>query len=109
MSLDMNALFNSMLAAAEGVVKDKWPTTRQYFESETRMLAERLASIEKMRLAGTISESRAKLHLEFQKESYETVLLAVEGLNQLLIEEALNAALAVVKDTVNTALGFALL
>jgi hypothetical protein len=109
MSLDINALVNSMLAAAEGVVKDKWPGTRQYFESETKMLAERLASIEKMRLSGTISESRARMHLEFQKESYETVLLAVEGLNQLIIEQSLNAALAIVKDAVNTALGFALL
>ena len=98
-----------MLSAAEGVVKDRWPTTRQYFESETRMLAERLASIEKMRLAGTISESRAKMHLEFQKESYGTVLLAVEGLNQLLVEQALNAALTVVKEAVNAALGFVLI
>jgi hypothetical protein len=109
MSLDVESLVQDMLGAAEGVVKDKWPATRQYFESETKMLAERLASIEKMRLAGTISEARAKLHLDFQKEAYETVLLSVEGLNQLLIETALNAALDAVKKAVNTAVGFILL
>lgn len=109
MSLDIDKLFGDMLFAAQGVVKDKWPTTREYFESETKMLAQRLVTIEKMRRDGTISESRAKLHLDFQKESYQTVLLAVEGLNQLLVEEALNAALKVVKDAVNTAVGFVLL
>lgn len=109
MSLNIETLLGDMLTAAQGVVKDKWPTTEEYFESETKMLAQRLVTIEKMRRDGTISESRAKLHLDFQKESYQTVLIAVEGLNQLLVEEALNAALKVVKDAVNTAVGFVLL
>jgi hypothetical protein len=36
------------------------------------------------------------------------VLLTVEGLGLLAVEQAINAALRVVKDTVNTALGFVL-
>lgn len=109
MSLDTDKLLGDMLSAAQGVVKDKWPATREYFESETKMLVERLGAIEKMRRDGIISETRAKRHLDFQKESFQTVLLAVEGLNQLLVEESLNAALKVVKDAVNTAVGFVLL
>jgi hypothetical protein len=109
MSLNVDDIAQKMLGAAKGVVADKWPTTQKYLESETKMFAQRLASIEQMKLAGVISENRAKLHVEFQKEAWETVLLAVEGMTQLLVEQALNAALNVVKDIVNKAIGFALL
>ncbi len=109
MSLDVEAIAKDMLGAAKGVVGDKWPTTKKYFESETKIFAERLASIEKMRKSGLISEDRAKLHFDFQKEAWETVLLAVQGLTQLMVEQALNAALEVVRAVVNKAIGFALL
>lgn len=109
MSLDVEAIGKQMIAAAQGVVKDKWPTTKSYFESESKIYAARLASIVKMRKDGLISDDRAKQHVAFQTTAWETVLLAVEGLNQLLVEQALNAALAVIRDTVNKAIGFALL
>jgi hypothetical protein len=37
------------------------------------------------------------------------VLLAIQGLGLLSVEAAINAALNVVKNTVNTAVGFALI
>jgi hypothetical protein len=109
MSLNIDEIAQQMLGAAKGVVAEKWPSTQKYLESETKIFAQRLASIEQMRLAGVISESRAKLHVEFQKEAWETVLLAVEGMSQLLVEQALNAALKAVQEVVNKAVGFALL
>ena len=109
MSLDVEAIGKDMLAAAKGVVGDQWPTTRKYFQSETKIFAERLASIAKLRKAGLISEDRARAHLAFQKDAWETVLLAVAGLTQLMLEAALNAALKVVRDIINKAVGFALL
>lgn len=109
MSIDKNEVFQKMVEAAKGVFADKWPQTQEYAESEARIFTERFATIAKLRLEGKITERRAKLHVEFQKDAWETVLLAVEGLSQLLVEEALNAALDAVKDVVNTAVGFALL
>lgn len=109
MSLAVDAIAKSMVAAAKGVVGDMWPATRSYFESESRIFAERLAGIEKMRRAGLISETRAKQHLAFQTEAWETVLLAVKGLNQLMVEQALNAAIDAIRDTVNKSVGFMLL
>jgi hypothetical protein len=47
--------------------------------------------------------------VKFQKEAWETVLLAVAGLNQFMVEQALNAALKAVNEMVNTAVGFALI
>jgi len=109
MSLDVSDVAGKMLEAAKGVVGNKWPATKKYFESEARMFAERLRSIEQLLAAGVISEERARSHVEFQKEAWETVLLAVAGLNQLMVEEALNAALKAVGTIVNKAVGFALL
>ena len=109
MSIDVSEIAEKMLAAAKGVIGDKWPTTQKYFESEAKIFAERFASIEKLRAEGAISEERAKSHVEFQKEAWETVLLAVVGLNQLMVEQALNAALKAVREIVNKAVGFALL
>ena len=39
----------------------------------------------------------------------QTVLLTIEGLGIVAVQNAINAALSVVKDTVNTAIGFTLL
>ena len=108
-SIDVDDLGAKMLEAARGVLTAKWTKARPYVESETKIFAERLASITRLRAAGSISEQRAKDLVAFQEEAFETVLLAVEGLTQLAIEEALNAALKAVRDTVNTAIGFALL
>ncbi|WP_431112960.1 hypothetical protein [Variovorax paradoxus] len=108
-SIDVNDIGIKMLVAAEGVLKNKWVKVKPYIESETKIFAERLANIARLRAAGSISEQRARDLVAFQKEAFETVLLAVEGLTQLAIEEALNAALKAVRDAVNVAVGFVLL
>lgn len=109
MSLNVDDVAKTMIEAARSVVGKKWPTTQTYFESESKIFAERFASIAKLRAEGLISESRAKSHVKFQKEAWETVLLAVAGLNQIMVEQALNAALKAVNEMVNTAVGFALI
>ena len=109
MSLDIELIGNQMIEAAKGVVSDKWPATKRYFESESKAYAARLATIVQLRKDGLISEERAKQHVVFQTNAWETVLLSVDGLNQLIVEEALNAAIKVIRDAVNKAIGFALL
>lgn len=109
MSINVDDVAKTMIEAAKGVVGEKWPVTQTYFESESKIFAERFASIAKLHAEGLISESRAKSHVKFQKEAWETVLLAVAGLNQIMVEQALNAALKAVNETVNTAVGFALI
>ena len=109
MSIYIDAIGKKMIAAAQSVVKEKWPSTKSYFESESKAYAARLATIVQLREEGLISETRAKQHVEFQTNAYETVLLAVGGLTQLLVEQALNAAIAVIRDVVNKAIGFVLL
>ena len=109
MSLDINVLAKNILTAAKGVFDEKWPEVQNYAESEAQMYAQRLASVAKMYADGIISKERAKKHLAMQKEAWETTLIAVGGLSQLMIEAALNAAINVIRGAVNKTIGFALL
>ena len=107
-TIDAQKLGKDMLAAALGAFKEKAPAVKTYAESEFKKLAETLVTIEKARLAGEINEQQARLLLDMQKNSTRAVMLTIEGLGILTVEAAINAALAVVRDSVNAALGFAL-
>jgi len=109
MSLNVDAIAKEMIVAVKGVVHDSWPTTRKYFESEAKIYAQRLYSIEKMVNDGIISENRAKEHIAVQKKVWDSTLIAIDGLNDIMVEQSLNAAIKVIRDAVNKAIGFALL
>jgi hypothetical protein len=109
MAIDLSALLPAMLTAARETGEEQWPLMRDYAETEFRKLGESLAMIERLFITGQITEEQARLHLEIQRASMRMVLLTIEGLGILAVERAINAALGVIRDTVNTALGFALL
>ena len=109
MSLNSTELAISMLNAIKGVLSDKWPEIQEYAETETKKLAESFVMVEKLRKENRITEEEAELHFNIQKNASRTVLLAIEGLGILSVERAINAALQIVSDTVNSALNFTLL
>ena len=109
MTINTVELAADMLSAMKGVLSDKWPQIKEYGESEAQKLAHSLTQIHTMSLAGDIDEEEAVMQLRIQKNASETVLLTLTGLSALAAEQAINAALNVVRDTVNTALGFALI
>lgn len=109
MSLNLEALTTAMVEAAGGVLKDHWKTARPYAKEELGKIAKAVAFIEDEVLAGRMSLNKARLHLEMQKDTAITVLLTVQGLNVIAVEQAINAALNVIKNTVNGALKFPLL
>lgn len=109
MAVDWKVVGPQMLMAAKGVLAKKWPKVKDYAEVEFKKLADTLEMIEKLFLAGTITEDEARLHLQIQKNAARTVLLTFQGLGMLAAEEAINAALGVLKAPVNAALGFKLL
>ncbi|MFV5212767.1 hypothetical protein ACLIIZ_03450 [Azonexus caeni] len=105
MKLDTGELSQAILAAFQGSLHERWPEIREYGESE----AKKLVMIEALQASGKITPAQAALHLEIQKNACRSVLLTLEGLGLLAVEAALDAALDVVRETVNGALGFALL
>ena len=109
MAIDISKLAEDMLNAAKGPLTKQWPDIKDYAETETKKIAESIAAIERMKLAGKITEEKARLQIDIQKNATRTVLLTVEGIGIVSAEQAINAALNVVRDTVNKAIGWTLL
>jgi hypothetical protein len=109
MALDVNVILTQMLGAAKTSFGSKWPKAQDLATTSFKALAQNLVDIERMNIAGTITSDQAALLVDMQKHTAKIVLQAVKGLTILAVEAAINAALAVIKDTVNTALGFTLL
>jgi len=107
--IDVQQVLTGMVGAAQGVFDAKWPSIKDYAEPEFEKLARTLAQIELLLLRGQISEGEASILFEMQKNTARAVMLTLEGMSLLLVEGAINAALAVVRDSVNSALGFVLL
>ena len=108
-TINIEELLGNMINAASSELGAKWPAAKDYAESEFKKIGESILFIEAQYVLGKISDIQARLHLELQKQASKTVLLAIEGLGILAVEAAINAALSVLKDTVNTSLGFVLL
>ncbi|GAB3661689.1 hypothetical protein GCM10028791_36380 [Echinicola sediminis] len=107
--INTEEIFEKMLGAAKGVLDKHWDEAKPFAENELRNLANNLKLIGELRFQGKINEEQAKHYLEIQKSSVRIVLLTIEGLGILAVEAAINAAMDVVRDTVNTALGWTLL
>jgi hypothetical protein len=109
MALDANALVGAIIGAVKPVLNKYWGEVRDYAETEAAKMAATLANITALRVADKIDDQEAEALLEMQKHSMQAVFLAVEGIGLLAAQNAVNAALGAVKDTVNKAIGFALL
>ncbi len=98
-----------MIGAAKASLGRDWSKARAFAEPELDRLARSLVSIGQLTVDGTITQEEAAALLDIHKNTTRMVILTVEGLGLLAVENAINAALASVKDTLNAALGVALL
>jgi len=105
MDIDVEKLLKAMLAAASEVLKKKWPATKDYAENEFRKLLLEAQHIGQLKTVKKISEQEAAYLMNLQRNATHAVLLTIRGLGMVAVEEAVNAALAVVRDTINSALG----
>jgi len=108
-ALDLDDLFNKMVGAAKSSLTAQWPAISALATSSLKTLAQNFVDVEAMLAAGTITQAQASLMIAMQKNSLQTVLLSEEGLGLIATQDAINAVIGVVKDSVNTALGFTLL
>ena len=108
-AIDAQALTKQMFDAAFGVLKGKVPTMGGYVQGECAKIAQTVTTIEAELQSGQISQAQAAILLDMQKSATRSVLLSAEGLGALAVEQAINAALNVVRPIVNAALGFALI
>jgi hypothetical protein len=108
-NINVHAVAVSMIEAAKGVFDKKWPTVQDFAEAEFEKLARTFEQIVKLKISNQISEGEASVLFQMQKNTARSVMITLEGMSLLLVEGAITAALAVVKDAVNTAIGFVLI
>jgi hypothetical protein len=108
-SIDTGKLVTDMLAAGSTAFKEQWPAVQRYASSEFQKIALQIADIERGYLDQQYSREVCDALLRLQKIASANTLLAMSGMTLLAVEAAINAVLDVVKGTVNTALGFALI
>lgn len=109
MALDVGTLATQMLSAALPILKKDAQDAESFAKTEFTKIAQTIAAIGEQVISGQINQQQAGLLLDMQTSASRNVLLTLQGLALLAAEEAINAALAVVKTAVNTALGFALI
>ena len=105
MSINPSDLWSQMIAAASTSLGDDWPKVKSFAESELKRLARTLVDIGELAASGEISRAEAKALIKIHRNTTQTVLLAAEGMSILAVEKAVNAALAVVKETVTSTFG----
>lgn len=108
-NIDADALLKGMLSAAKAAVTGHWNDLRPFAEAEMKKLVTTALQIEAGRVDGSLSEAQARILLKMQANSSQAVLTAVETVGMIAAQDAINAALGVVKDAVNTAVGVVLL
>lgn len=108
--LDINELVHTMIKEAESVLKD--PKLRNDLDDAKKSfiaIGRSIAEIEVGILDGTFTEQSARKLIKMHKNSAKVALLTIKGLGRITAEKMINAALDSVRNTVNTALGWALL
>lgn len=109
MELNYEQLAQDMLNAAKNVLNKHWKEAKPFAEQQFKSFSQNIQLIADLKLRGEITEEQAKLHLNIQRNSIQIVLLTIEGLGILAVEAAINAAIDVVKKSVNTAIGWTIL
>lgn len=102
-------LGDKMFDAAKASLGNKFALVKQYLKAESEKLAITLRMILESYALKEISKAEAKILLNQQKVAASAVLTAAEGMTAVAVQAALNAALKVAKDFINSQIGFPLL
>lgn len=109
MPLNVTDILNQMLGAALPKLTAGGQSAIDTAKDEFAQIAAEIASITEDVLQGNLTETEAQNLLKMQVERTDSALMEVQGLVKLSVEEAINAALSVVKTAVNTAAGLAII
>ena len=109
MALDISQIVGQMLNAALPILTQGGADVGDYAKTEFDKIAKRIEYIAEQTALQKLSVDEAKILLQMQANLTKSALLVVEGLGDIVIEQAVNAALGVVRSVVNGALGFGLI
>jgi hypothetical protein len=109
MALDFQQIAGEVTAKIVSVLTGYGKDAGSYARTEGEKIALSIKHIGEMFVAGEIGEEEARLMLDIQTRASRAVLLAVEGIGIIAAEQAINGAMSIIKDAVNTGLGFKLI
>lgn len=107
-AINVSEIASDMLKAALPELTTGGNSAKNYAELEFKKIAMQVKFIGEMLAQGKLTEEEAKALLQMQVNSTKILMLTLEGLSLIVVEKAINAALGVVRDTVNTVLKFPL-
>jgi hypothetical protein len=107
--IDVEALAKDMLRAAHGKLRTHWNDVRPFAEMEMKKLAETAVQIQLGQADGSLTKKKAKILLAMQANASQAVLTAMETVGMIAAQDAINAAIDVLKAAVNQAVGIAFL
>lgn len=107
--LDTQDLFRHMLDGARAEAAGAWQEVKGLLRVELRALARNIKDLGKAVAQGHVAEQSAVLVMRIHKNNLVALAATLTTIVHATAERIVNAALALVRDTVNRALGFALL
>ena len=107
-NFDVAAVGSEALSAAMAALRGHANKAQPFLVAEAKKMAETGLQIVEGRAKGEINDAQAKILLRMQGNASQAVLTAVESIGMIAAQDAINAALGVVRGAVNKALGIAL-
>jgi replicative superfamily II helicase len=108
-NIDVGKLATDMLKAAQGKLTVHWNDVRPFAETEMKKLAETALQIQLGQADRSLTKEKAEILLAMQANASQAVLTAIETVGMIAAQDAINAAIGVLKDAVNKAIGVAFL
>jgi hypothetical protein len=109
MAINVSEITSAMLKAALPELTSGGASAKNYAEIEIKKIAMQVKFIGELYAEGSLAEDEAKALFQMQVNSTKILMLTLEGLSLIVVEKAINAALGVVRDTINTVLKFPLI
>ncbi len=108
-TLKLQELKPGMIAAFKDTATQAWPVIKDFATIELKLLAQSLIEIQSLAASGRISRGEAKSLMRQHKNATIAVLSGIEGMTLLAAERAVNAAIAAIRQALNSAAGFAII
>ncbi|TRC92046.1 hypothetical protein FJV76_24220 [Mesorhizobium sp. WSM4303] len=109
MALDFEDMGSRIISQATQIAGGSWKAMATAATVEFRGLAQRIALIVEAYANGELSQVRAKAHLKNARFHVIATLAMLTVMTEAALEKIVKGALAIVKESVNKAAGFALL
>lgn len=107
MPLDASNLSTRVTEAAGVAFGAQWPQVQRFAVQEFSLLTARIVEIERLVISG-LDQELARLLFRMQQNVAIQIIAGLTTLTLLAVEAAINAALAVIREAVSSALGFVL-